>query len=78
MYPLHLNDHYFLTRRKMKPITTEEAAKILGVSKRRVTDFCREGRIGMRLGKSWLIDEQECRKFARLPRPTGRPKTKED
>jgi excisionase family DNA binding protein len=63
----------------MKPITTEQAAKILGVSKRRVTDFCREGRIGMRLGKSWLIDESECRRFARQPRPTGRPpQTKED
>ncbi len=62
----------------MKPITTDKAAQILGVSRRRVVQFCEQGRIGTRFGKSWLIDEQECRRFARRPRPTGRPKTKED
>jgi excisionase family DNA binding protein len=58
------------------PITTSEAAEILGVTPARVRQFVLDGRlIGRKFGRDLLLDELEVRKFAAKPRKiTGRPK----
>ena len=56
-------------------LTSEETAARLQVSTERVRQFCREGRLGKRLGDRWMISETELRKFERQPRPTGRPRS---
>ncbi len=58
-------------------LTVEEAAHRLGVSPERVRQFCRENRLGKRLGDPergrWVISEIDLRRFMRQPRPNGRP-----
>ena len=54
-------------------LSCEEAAERLNVSVVRVRQFCREGRIGKRLGKLWIIQEAELEQFRRRPRKNGRP-----
>lgn len=58
------------------PITTSDAAEILGVTPARVRQFVLEGRLkGKKLGRDLLLDESEVRAFASKPRKiTGRPK----
>lgn len=55
-------------------LTPEEAAKRLRVSPERVRQFCRENRLGKRLGDRWVISEADLQAFMRRPRPTGRPR----
>ena len=54
-------------------LTVEEAAKLLKLSTCRIRQFCREGRIGRRLGGRWAIDQDELYDFRRQTRPNGRP-----
>jgi excisionase family DNA binding protein len=54
-------------------LTTAEAAKILGVSERRVRQFCIAGRLGLKVGGRYTIDSEELQKFMEKPRPPGRP-----
>jgi len=56
-------------------ITTVEAAKQLSLSRFRIWQFIKQGRLkATRIGTLWLIDEKELERFARQPRPSGRPK----
>lgn len=54
-------------------LSVNEAAEFLGVSPERVRDFCREGRIGQRVGDRYVISQDELRIFAQIPRKRGRP-----
>ena len=57
-----------------KYYTTEEAAAELGLTGRRVRVFCREGKLGTRIGRNWAITEKQLRKFSGKERLPGRPK----
>lgn len=58
----------------MANISVEQAAAIVGVSARRVRGFCESGRLrAERVGKAWIIREQDARAFAAMPRKVGRP-----
>jgi excisionase family DNA binding protein len=57
-------------------ITTDIAAKILGVSQRRVTALITAGRLpAIKLARDWIIDEKDLELVA--DRKPGRPKKKE-
>lgn len=55
-------------------MTPEQAAKELGVSADRVRQFCKEGRIGQKVGGRWVIPADEVKMFQKIPRGTGRPR----
>ena len=54
-------------------LSCEEAAKRLRISRRRMAQFCKEGRVGKRLGGRWVIQEAELEQFQKQPRRVGRP-----
>lgn len=58
-------------------LTTQEAARALGVHPAHVTKLCRDGQLtARRFGRAWMIEPDE--KFERqrdLIAPTGRPRT---
>ena len=55
-------------------ISTAEAAKILGVSPRRVTALIESGDLAaQRIGRSWAVDEQSVAERAAAPKWRGRP-----
>ena len=57
--------------------TVTEAAAVLGVSRCRVLQFLKEGRLSARRkGPIWLIPVAAVRKLAKIPREAGRPKVK--
>lgn len=58
-------------------LTCEEAAPYLGVSAERVRQFCRERRLGQRIGDRWVIPMDELQQFSKIPRETGRPPAEE-
>jgi excisionase family DNA binding protein len=60
----------------MKLLSVTEAAARLGLTSRRVRQFCQQGRLGQRAGNQWVIAEDELKAFARKPRPDGYPKGK--
>lgn len=49
----------------------EEAAEVIGVTPQRVRQFCREGRLGRRVGRTWIITREEAEAFADIPRNPG-------
>lgn len=49
------------------------AAKELKLSKDRVRDFCREGRLGRKVDGTWIITRAELDAFKAQDRPPGRP-----
>lgn len=53
-------------------LTPEKAAPIIGVTERRVQQYCEEGRLGMRIGRGYFITPEQARNFE--ANPTGRPK----
>ena len=57
-------------------MTTREAADFLGVSKARVDQYCRKGRIPFEMvGQTRLIKDADLKRFKRKPkRKPGRPK----
>lgn len=59
-------------------LTCEDAAVQLGISPDRVRQFCREGRLGQRLGDRWVIPVDEVKQFSQIPRKTGRPSADEE
>ena len=62
----------------LKILTTRQAATLLGVSVRRVCQFCESGRLQSRkVGRDWLIPPSEAERFRRIPRSVGRPKKPE-
>ena len=57
-----------------KLLTTREAATLLNVSVRRITQFCKSGRLrGQKVGRDWLLTQADVSRFRRIPRPIGRP-----
>jgi len=57
--------------------TITEAARILGLSRARVHQFVKTGRLraeGRALGRYWYFTEHEIARFAALSRPSGRPR----
>jgi excisionase family DNA binding protein len=55
-------------------LTVKQTAKELGLSPRRVREFCEDGRLGTRYGWQWLISREELEAFKKLDRPAHRPK----
>ncbi len=55
----------------MKLMTVEEVAEKLGITPQRVRIFCREGRLGQRVGRQWIITEEEFEHFRTIPRLPG-------
>ena len=66
-----------VTRARIRFVTVDEAAEIIGVSSVRIRQFCQDGRLGEKLGNHWLITEDDARDFAEKERPQGRPKKSE-
>jgi hypothetical protein len=55
-------------------VPVEIAAEILGVTERRVRQYCEQGRLGVRFGKrGHLITMSELREFAKRERKAGSP-----
>lgn len=52
-------------------MSINEAAERLGLTPQRVRQFCREGRLGQRVGRQWVITEEELEAFQKLPRHAG-------
>jgi excisionase family DNA binding protein len=53
----------------MTPITTAQAAALLGVSPHEVRRLCRLGLLpAQRVGRDWLIDPRDARAYVRAPR----------
>ena len=52
-------------------ISPSDAAKIIGVTKRRVNQLCVEGKLGFRIGRVFMVPKEQARKFKRPP--IGRP-----
>lgn len=56
----------------MEYLTTEQAAKRLGVSRIRVLVFISEGRLkAEKAGRAWLILPNDLEEFSKQPRPEG-------
>lgn len=56
-----------------KRYTTAEAAEVLGISARLVKRYCKEGRLGEKIGRNYSITEAQLRRFMESPRSPGRP-----
>ena len=61
----------------MDLISVEEAARILGVTGRRVRVLITERRLpALRVGRRvYVVDRNDAERFGETPRPTGRPRT---
>ena len=57
----------------MKYHTTDEAAKQLKLSGVMVRRYCRQGRLGERIGRNWAISQADIDRFAAIPRKRGKP-----
>jgi len=55
-----------------KRYTTAEAALSLGVDESLVRRYCRQGKLGERIGRNFSITELQLRRFAEQPRKVGR------
>lgn len=58
----------------MKIYSAKEAAEILEVSADRIRALCQAGRMGQKVGWSWIISEQDIERN-RIREP-GRPKSR--
>ncbi len=62
-----------------KRYTTAEAAAALQISESLVRRYCREGRLGTRIGRNFSITQKQLTDFQAAPRPRGpRPNTDKD
>jgi len=59
----------------MNLLTVPQAAERLDIGPSLLRRYCRQGRLGTRVGGRWLITEDELVKFASQPRPMGRPRS---
>lgn len=55
-----------------KRYTTAEAAAALQISESLVRRYCREGRLGERIGRNFAITEKQLQAFRSLERKRGR------
>jgi excisionase family DNA binding protein len=59
----------------MGVIGTDEAARRLGLSVGRLTTMIRSGILGaQKIGRTWVVEEAEVARVAKLKRPRGRPR----
>lgn len=60
--------------------STAQAAKALGVNEQRIRQLCAEGRMGRKVGRTWVITAEEIEKnrVRRPGKPPGRVVTKEN
>ncbi len=58
-------------------LTVKEVAKELGRSEKRVREYCREGRLGHKFGRQWVITRSELDAFKKIPRRRGAPRKRE-
>ena len=54
-------------------LDVKQAARVLGVTDRRIRQLCQAGQIGVKIGSRWIIDRAKLEAFAQVPRPVGRP-----
>jgi excisionase family DNA binding protein len=57
-----------------KLYSPQEAADKLGVSLSRVHQFCRNGRLGTKVGGIYVITDEQLKRFSKQPRDPGRPR----
>ena len=57
----------------MDLLSVPQAAERLGLGPSLLRRYCREGRLGVKVGGRWLITEDELVKFESEPRPVGYP-----
>jgi hypothetical protein len=55
-------------------LSAAQAAKALGLTHVWVCRLCAQGRLGWRVGNSWVISRREVRNYLRCRRPPGRPR----
>ena len=57
-------------------LSVAQAAEELGVTRRMVNQYCRNGRLkAQRVGRDWVIFRADLDAFAKRARPVGRPKS---
>lgn len=57
-------------------LSIPEAAARLGVSTALLRRYCKQGRLGVKVGGRWVIPTEQLDEFAKAPRPAGYPKGK--
>ncbi len=58
----------------MGVVSTQRAAEITGLHVETIREYLRAGRIkATRIGRTYVIDERELRRFMATPRKPGRP-----
>lgn len=55
-------------------LTVQEVAKELNRSEHRVREYFREGRLGKKVGRQWLVTREELEAFKKIPRKRGAPR----
>ncbi len=58
-------------------LTVQEVAKELNRSEHRVREYFREGRLGKKIGRQWLVTREELEVFKKIPRKRGAPRKDE-
>lgn len=46
-------------------MTVDEVAEKLDITPQRVREYCRAGRLGEKVGRQWIITEEEFERFLR-------------
>lgn len=44
-------------------MTVSQVAERLGISEKRVREYCRQGRLGEKVGRQWIITEDDFERF---------------
>lgn len=57
-----------------KLLTTNQVAKALNLSSSLIRRYCREGRLGQRVGSRYIITADDLEEFKKIPRKVGQPK----
>jgi excisionase family DNA binding protein len=59
----------------MGVVSTQQAAEITGLHVETIREYLRAGRIrAQRIGRVYVIDERDLRRFMAVPRKAGRPR----
>ena len=59
----------------MGVVSTQRAAEITGLHAETIREYLRAGRIkATRIGRTYVIDERDLRRFMATPRKPGRPR----
>lgn len=61
-----------------QPLTTDDAARILGVTAERVRQLCTMGYIGTKVGVQWLFSREELLRFREVHKRTPGPEKKSE